>query len=1612
MNGRCLCLEFIAISATAALGVPVISEFMADNASGLNDGAGRHSDWIEIYNPDNTPADLTGWHLTDDAGNLMKWTFPAVMLPAGQRLLVFASSDGVPDSGGALHTNFSLDSSGEYLALVAPDGVTISTQFSPYFPPQKEDVSYGLSRTRTELLGPGASGKAAKAESEIVGNWHGEAEPFNDSAWLTVTNGIGFNGNATPIIPLASPPCAAYTVPSGTVGNQTWTGPLGLDFSAERPLSVTALGTFDSASDGLHSTIHVQLWSRDEHGTPENFADDTGLALLAEVEFSTANQGAPEGGNRFLPLAAPLALPIGAYSVIAWGYGPADPNGNSSGTAPTWTLCDSSGAITFDGAGRFGTTPGTFPTGLDGGPVNRYAAGTFKYTSTPPDLRRTAYNVTTGQVGNQAFGGSLGMDFQVTSPVRILSLGVFDDGSNGIASGAVITAQLWRRNDNGTPALYSDDTGSALLATQTFTNASGGTLEGGSRFKALAVPLELAPGAYTMSAYGYSANERNGNSSAAAPSWTTNGGPAGALHFTGTSRYAGTPGAFPNVPDGGPVNRYAAGTFQYLDGSDPLVTTDVSALIKSLSAGAYLRLTFEVPNPAAFGSYELEASYDDGFAAWLNGAAVASRNAPPSLDFSSAATAAGGTQELFSLPASAMHSGENMLAVHGLNLSASDADFLQLWRLTGISASAVAAYFLTPTPGAAEFGGVLGFVEAPVFSVDHGYYDAPFTVSLATTTPEAVIRYTTDGSAPLETSAAYTVPLTISTTTVLRAAAFLAGYQPSPPNTRTYLFLDQVVTQGAAPPGYPASWNAIAADYAMEDSATDLAAILGQPAGTPISTLRGLLKQSLQALPAICISTDISNLFDSASGIYANPSGRGDLWEKPCSAELIPQPGNTEAGFQINGGLQVMGLTSRNLTVNPRLPLRVIFSRRFGPPSLHYPLFPENPVTRFDSIALRNNTRDNWGYDATSSLYIRDQWCKEALTAMNQPSSSGRYFHLFLNGLYWGVYNPTERPDGDYCEEHLGGTADEWDSVTLCCPNRAKSGDLTAWQQLLTLSTQGFETDAKYEFVQGHHPDGTRNLAYEVLLDVDSLIHFLLSGYYHASGDWPGNFYAMRRRGSQSTGFQFITWDSDLGFTGNNVNADKTQVDAAFWWTNSPGQLDLALRAHPEYRLRFADAAHKHLFNGGSLTPGPAAQRFSGIAAALEPALGAEGSRWGDAKGLATLTQWRQNRDFFTASYFPNRTAVVITQLKARGLYPSLAAPVFSQHGGAAPTGYSLSMTAPSTIYYTLNSTDPRLRGGGISPQATAYAAPVSLSSTVVVKARTWSAGTWSALNEAAFLISTPATATNCVVSELHYNPDGDDGSEFVELANISTGEIDFSGVRFTAGVLFDFPEGLTLAPGGRLLVVKNRVTFEAIYGTGLPVVGEFSETTGLDNGGEELLLLARDGSPMAQFTYHDDAPWPNDPDGGGFSLTLIQPSDHLPYADPLAWRSSASAGGSPGTSDAVSFAGDSNEDQDHDGLSAGLEFALGTSDHDSSAGLAALYFDASSQTVTLIHHLAADAPPLVLESSADLIHWTSAAPQWNLRSRVRLSSELERLRFEPAADSAARRSYLRARLP
>ena len=183
---------------------PVISEFMASNSSTLPDEDGDFSDWIEISNTSNEPIDLGGYHLTDSNNDPQKWTFPRITLRANSKIIVFASGKDRTNPESPLHTDFELNAKGEYLALVSKNGETILTEYSPIFPTQTEDQTYGTSSFTSNIPEYFISNTAGQNEAsylipsledELPNDWNQLETQFDTNSWSTGINGLGWESN-------------------------------------------------------------------------------------------------------------------------------------------------------------------------------------------------------------------------------------------------------------------------------------------------------------------------------------------------------------------------------------------------------------------------------------------------------------------------------------------------------------------------------------------------------------------------------------------------------------------------------------------------------------------------------------------------------------------------------------------------------------------------------------------------------------------------------------------------------------------------------------------------------------------------------------------------------------------------------------------------------------------------------------------------------------------------------------------------------------------------------------------------------------------------------------------------------------------------------------------------------------------------------------------------------------------------------------------------------------------------------------------------------------------------------------------------------------------------
>jgi hypothetical protein len=428
---------------------------------------------------------------------------------------------------------------------------------------------------------------------------------------------------------------------------------------------------------------------------------------------------------------------------------------------------------------------------------------------------------------------------------------------------------------------------------------------------------------------------------------------------------------------------------------------------------------------------------------------------------------------------------------------------------------------------------------------------------------------------------------------------------------------------------------------------------------------------------------------------------------------------------------------------------------------------------------------------------------------------------------------------------------------------------------------------------------------YAAYIDVDSWIdHHLLECFFQNVDAFrlSGFFFKDREKKIEMGPM----WDLHLTMQGqaNQWNGGGTDF---FYGTNNGNGVRWwpRLFTDPDFWQRWIDRWTALRTN--VLTTSHIYAVMDSLGSQLAQAAPREQTRWGYGgqyqQEISSLKTWISNRFSFIDGNF-------------------LRAPVFSGNGGAITSGFPLTVTAAtreanSTIYYTLDGTDPRLPGGSVSPSALSNLNAVTLTPThnTRVFARNWNAAhrnptgagnppissSWSGPTVATFVVEPPPLA----ITEIMYHPAPDtagtnDSSqfEFIELKNVGDGPLDLAGIRFTNGIEFTFSatNAITnLGPGQYLVLARNQQVFLSRYPWVTNLAGQYSGT--LNNAGEELYLEGALQEPILGFSFSSQ--WYPATDGAGASLVIR--NEYAPFytwTNPASWRASTRPGGSPGQAD------------------------------------------------------------------------------------------------------------------
>ncbi len=842
----------------------------------------------------------------------------------------------------------------------------------------------------------------------------------------------------------------------------------------------------------------------------------------------------------------------------------------------------------------------------------------------------------------------------------------------------------------------------------------------------------------------------------------------------------------------------------------------------------------------------------------------------------------------------------------------------------GSPGSGTIGYLVPPTPGEENPATAkAGFVAEPVFSSRRGFYSAPRNVGLSCPTTGASIRYTTDGTMPTETTGTvYAGVLALSTNTILRAAAFKANFVPSRVETHTYLFLPSVIASGV-----------------MRTSITQDA------------TYGPQMNNALRDLPSM--SLVVPGTLD------------GDI-ETACSIEYL-DPAITTGGAaigvvtpQANAGVKYFGGA---FTDFDKKNFRLAFRGSYGDSKLDGELFPDRqdgwlPATSFDSIELRSGSHDMW----MRGFYLSNLFTDQVVGEMGHVQPHGRMVHLYLNGVYHGVYHLRERWGAAMAQSYLGGGKEDYESINgnlnvggWAEPGTVYDGDGSAW--------------ARIKEMRGDYPAITKHV------DIDNYLDFMIMWMF---GNAENEYRATgAHREDGGSGMKIMLNDAD-GWLSVNQNNEISAWDGSSNNTaragtipgkgngDGPASLLSAWMASggSDFKIRLADRIQRHLGPGGALSPERNAARLATMADAFVRPHLAESARW----GFRTPNNWNGARDVCLQSWIPGRTQTVLTQFRNAGFFPVTPAPVLSPASGTVMAGGSVTVSGTGSLLFTDDGSDPRLPGGQQSPTAqvvvTGGTIPVNVPKRLKVRARS-AGGEWSALTEAFFVPhgGNALPPGSVVVSELSYDaPEG--GAEFVELLNVSGQAVNLRGAFFTMGIEFAFPvwRDIVLEPGERLTIVDSDYAFRDRYGWPQTVTGVYRGN--LASEGERMILTNAAGAEIFDFIW--SAAWEAAASGGGHTLVRVAGATNLSL--PASWTASISAGGNPNGHDLETYAGANPDGDDNgDGTTNFTHYALAG---DGELRLPEIAVTEDGVRVTVYTNVRAADAEVTLQGSTGLTGW------------------------------------------
>lgn len=530
--------------------------------------------------------------------------------------------------------------------------------------------------------------------------------------------------------------------------------------------------------------------------------------------------------------------------------------------------------------------------------------------------------------------------------------------------------------------------------------------------------------------------------------------------------------------------------------------------------------------------------------------------------------------------------------------------------------------------------------ESVRFSMPRSHFEQPFVLHLVASTPGADLVYTIDGSKPrihgdgsvrisvADKNDTAKATVQITTTTSVRAATIDAAGQTSATITHAYIHLPSVLNQGA--PGGPFQrWGHSGPDWTVDPD------IVGHK-----NVGDRLVKTDLLSIPALYISAPLES-FWGEQGIYIE----GEGVPIDCSIEMLNPSGDTEApnreaGLAQAGTIQVTGGSSTHRWKTDKLSMRLKFHREAEFPVFNHTQHEPGqlPAKRFHTLVLDARLNESWNHSSGDQRkhgqYTRDQFVADLQKQSGGFAPSGRHVHLYLAGVYWGIYNLHERPDQHFAAHYLGGSHKDYDVV------KHQADDVVHGDNAMFLKLGDLLDDPGISTADGF----TKVVS---LLDVESFADYMLLNYWAGNTDWSHqNWYASYNRKDPDGRWRFHSWDAEHTLKDIDENVIGKDDPA------SPTHFHRQLMKNDAYRVLFNKRVSDAFGPGGWLSADNTIEAYQSRLEEIDQAIRGESARWGDNRRRRPYTRsrdWSEERNRILEDYLPARESIVLQQLKQAG---------------------------------------------------------------------------------------------------------------------------------------------------------------------------------------------------------------------------------------------------------------------------------------------------------------------------------------------------------------------------